>query len=33
MPDADIPALSARVTALAKKFPLYPGLTSPGTWK
>jgi glycine hydroxymethyltransferase len=33
MPDADIPALSARVTALAKKFPLYKGLTSPGTWK
>ena len=33
MPDADIAALSARVTALAKKFPLYDGLTSPGTWK
>ena len=33
MPDADISALSARVTALARKFPLYEGLTSPGTWK
>ncbi|MEO6114907.1 MAG: serine hydroxymethyltransferase [Pseudolysinimonas sp.] len=33
MPDADLPALRARVTALAGKFPLYEGLTSPGTWK
>jgi len=33
MPDADIAGLAARVTALAKKFPLYDGLTSPGTWK
>ncbi len=33
MPDADLPALRARVTALAGRFPLYEGLTSPGTWK
>ncbi|MEP6844308.1 MAG: serine hydroxymethyltransferase [Pseudolysinimonas sp.] len=33
MPDADLPALRSRVTALAGKFPLYEGLTSPGTWK
>ncbi len=33
MPDADLPALRARVTALAERFPLYEGLTSPGTWK
>ncbi|TPW75479.1 serine hydroxymethyltransferase [Schumannella soli] len=30
--DADIPALRARVTELAGKFPLYPGLSSPTTW-
>ena len=29
----DLPALRARVTALADRFPLYEGLTSPGTWK
>ncbi|HEV7741090.1 MAG TPA: serine hydroxymethyltransferase [Pseudolysinimonas sp.] len=33
MAGADLPELSARVTALARKFPLYEGLTSPGTWK
>jgi glycine hydroxymethyltransferase len=33
MPDADLPALRARVTELARRFPLYEGLTSPGTWK
>jgi glycine hydroxymethyltransferase len=33
MPDADLPALRARVTVLAERFPLYEGLTSPGTWK
>ncbi len=33
MPDADLPALRARVAALAGRFPLYEGLTSPGTWK
>ncbi|MEO5535624.1 MAG: serine hydroxymethyltransferase [Pseudolysinimonas sp.] len=32
-PDPDLPALRARVEALASAFPLYPGLTSPGTWK
>jgi glycine hydroxymethyltransferase len=31
-PTADIPALSARVEALAARFPLYEGLTSPGSW-
>ena len=31
-PGADIPALRARVTALASRFPLYAGLTSPGSW-
>src|SRR5690606_1818980 len=31
-PGADIPALRARVTALADRFPLYEGLTSPGSW-
>jgi len=30
--DADIPALRARVTTLADAFPLYEGLTSPGSW-
>ncbi|MEO8527867.1 MAG: serine hydroxymethyltransferase [Pseudolysinimonas sp.] len=33
MPEPDLPALRARVEALASAFPLYPGLTSPGTWK
>jgi glycine hydroxymethyltransferase len=33
MPDADLPALRARVAELAGRFPLYEGLTSPGTWK
>jgi glycine hydroxymethyltransferase len=32
LPDADIAALSARVKALADAFPLYEGLTSPGSW-
>src|SRR5690554_973494 len=32
LPNPDIAALSARVKALADRFPLYPGLTSPGTW-
>lgn len=31
-PDPDVPALSARVQALTDRFPLYPGLESPGTW-
>ena len=31
-PDADIPALRARVAKLADAFPLYEGLTSPATW-
>ena len=30
--DADLPALRARTAALADKFPLYEGLTSPGSW-
>ena len=30
--DADIPALRARVATLAEAFPLYEGLTSPGSW-
>ena len=33
MPEPDLAALRARVTALAGQFPLYEGLTSPGTWK
>jgi glycine hydroxymethyltransferase len=33
MPDPDLPGLRARVEALASRFPLYPGLTSPGSWK
>jgi glycine hydroxymethyltransferase len=33
MPDADLPALRSRVATLASAFPLYEGLTSPGTWK
>jgi glycine hydroxymethyltransferase len=32
-PDPDLPGLRARVEALASRFPLYPGLTSPGSWK
>jgi glycine hydroxymethyltransferase len=31
--DPDLPALRARVEALASAFPLYPGLTSPGSWQ
>lgn len=31
-PSPDIAALSARVKALADAFPLYEGLTSPGSW-
>ncbi|HWH97086.1 MAG TPA: serine hydroxymethyltransferase [Pseudolysinimonas sp.] len=31
--DPDLPALRARVEALASAFPLYPGLTSPGSWE
>jgi len=31
-PGADIAALRTRVTTLADRFPLYEGLTSPGTW-
>ncbi len=31
-PGADLAALRERVTVLARKFPLYEGLTSPGTW-
>jgi glycine hydroxymethyltransferase len=33
MPDADLPGLRERVATLAGRFPLYDGLTSPGTWK
>ena len=33
MPEPDLAALRARVTALAERFPLYEGLESPGTWK
>jgi glycine hydroxymethyltransferase len=32
MPDPDIAALQARVKQLADAFPLYEGLTSPGSW-
>ncbi len=32
-PEPDVDALRARVTKLADDFPLYEGLTSPGTWK
>jgi glycine hydroxymethyltransferase len=32
-PDPDLPGLRARVEALASRFPLYPGLTSPGSWE
>jgi glycine hydroxymethyltransferase len=31
-PEADIPTLRARVAAIAGAFPLYEGLTSPGSW-
>ena len=31
--DPDLPELRARVEALASAFPLYPGLTSPGSWQ
>jgi glycine hydroxymethyltransferase len=31
--DADLPSLRARTAALADAFPLYEGLTSPGTWR
>ena len=33
MPDADVAALRARVDGAGGEFPLYEGLTSPGTWK
>ena len=33
MPEPDVAALRARVAKLADAFPLYDGLTSPGTWK
>ena len=33
LPDPDLPGLRARVEALASRFPLYPGLTSPGSWR
>ncbi len=33
LPDPDLPGLRARVEALASRFPLYPGLTSPGSWQ
>ena len=32
LPEPDLVALRARVGALTEAFPLYPGLTSPGTW-
>jgi glycine hydroxymethyltransferase len=32
MPDPDVAALRERVVALTSAFPLYPGLTSPGSW-
>jgi glycine hydroxymethyltransferase len=32
MPDPDVDALRARVLKLTDGYPLYPGLTSPGTW-
>ncbi len=31
-PGADLAALRERVTVLARRFPLYEGLTSPGSW-
>jgi glycine hydroxymethyltransferase len=33
MPNPDIEALRARTAKLAEEFPLYDGLTSPGSWK
>lgn len=33
LPDPDLPGLRARVEALASRFPLYPGLESPGSWR
>jgi glycine hydroxymethyltransferase len=33
MPNPDVDALRARTKKLADDFPLYEGLTSPGTWK
>ena len=32
MPNPDVAALRERVVALTSAFPLYPGLTSPGSW-
>jgi glycine hydroxymethyltransferase len=32
MPNPDVAALRDRVVALTSAFPLYPGLTSPGSW-
>jgi glycine hydroxymethyltransferase len=32
-PEPDVAALRARVLKLTDGYPLYPGLTSPGTWK
>ena len=32
-PGGDLPVLRARTAALADRFPLYPGLTSPGSWQ
>ncbi|MFZ2964729.1 MAG: serine hydroxymethyltransferase, partial [Rhodoglobus sp.] len=32
MPNPDVAALSTRVLKLTDGFPLYPGLTSPGSW-
>lgn len=31
--EPDVPALRERVTALTERFPLYPGLESPATWR
>jgi glycine hydroxymethyltransferase len=33
MPNPDIESLRARTAKLAEEFPLYDGLTSPGSWK
>ncbi|MDP3207975.1 MAG: serine hydroxymethyltransferase, partial [Rhodoglobus sp.] len=32
MPTPDVAALRSRVLKLTDGFPLYPGLTSPGSW-
>jgi len=32
MPEPDVDALRERVVKLTDGYPLYPGLTSPGTW-